>query len=793
MANDLGFGVALQLEDQFSSTATQVGRSVDSLEEKFTRLGAKTFLFNQMGEAVRHLQQGLSLIEGPGKVFEHSLAEVSAITGVVGDGLEIIGDKALAINAKFGTGAEGNLTMFKTILSRLGPDIAQTPEALDSMAQSINTLSKTMGGDVVAATDSLTTSINIYSSDITDALEKSKAMADQMNVIAAAAQVGSAEVPQISDSIRVAGLAAKAAGLEFTELNTLIQIMGRGSVYGAEAGTALRNVLSIMSQGRYMPRQAREGLIAAGVDIEMLGDATIPVKDRLIELSKIQGDSALLTEAFGRENSNAARVLLSNLSTYDQWKEGITGTNSANEQASIIMDTYSEKMGRLKARLENIAIGLFDATKEAMPFAQGLLSILLTITTLAPAVATLKMTYQGLMATEILSSFASFGFAGALEYLALRFVEVAAAAWAALLPMLPWIAGGLAIAAVIWGIAEAMDYFKTSLSGAGQAETGFMGLVQRIGGFFTALFEIFFGGITADTAAMLDKIGLTNLMFKIEGWVKRFGYVWDGIVIVLSDAWDLFKEFSAWLYDKFTGAFDVVADVLLAFGVDIKSSAIDVQSWVNVGKVLGYVLLFTILPPVIGLAVAFAAMAASIILLLSPFIALGYVIYQVYQLFTHWGEAMDWVGNKWDEFINWIGSGAAAIGAWFQNLWDGAVYLGQSIVNGIIDGVVSAWDSLVSLITGLIAELPGGEALLSFFGVETAGSGNARAIQRPIPNVAEAVADRTAVSQTPGRDTERITERSTIENITLQNIMDSEVLTEKVIEKQEFKQSRKNS
>ena len=58
-----------------------------------------------------------------GADYEKALLDVAAITGITGDDLDNLGDKARNLAKEFGGSASDNLATFQTILSRLGPQI----------------------------------------------------------------------------------------------------------------------------------------------------------------------------------------------------------------------------------------------------------------------------------------------------------------------------------------------------------------------------------------------------------------------------------------------------------------------------------------------------------------------------------------------------------------------------------------------------------------------------------------------------------------------------------------------
>lgn len=291
-----------------------------------------------------------------GVQFEKGLKELQAITGVSGSTLELLGESAKAMALEFGTSATDNIESFKAVLSRLGPDIAKSPEALDSMARSINTLSKATGDDAVKSMDALTTALLQFGVNLDNPIEAAKAMEIAMNVMAAGAKVGASEVPQVSEALKVAGVAAKGAKVSFEETNAAIQILAAGGKFGAEAGTALRNVLAKLGEGRFLPKETANEMKQAGVSIEKLTDTTVPLADRLQELTKIQNDTALVSKLFGAENAAAGTILLQNTEQLRQWTAEMTGTKTATEQAAINMSSFSARIDKFKATIETLAI-----------------------------------------------------------------------------------------------------------------------------------------------------------------------------------------------------------------------------------------------------------------------------------------------------------------------------------------------------------------------------------------------------------------------------------------------------
>jgi len=337
------------------------------LTDKISKIGALSFTFNNINSTLQNFSASLDNAIVPGKSLNTSMLDLSAITGVIGGKLKEIEGYARNTAKTFGGSAAQGVESYKLVLSQLSPEIAKTPAALRSMGNSIATLSKTMKGDTVAATEVLTTAMNQYQVSLADPIAASKVMADMMNIMSAAAKEGSAELPAQKEALENSGMAAKMANVAFAELSASIQVLDKAGKKGAEGGVAIRNVLATLSEGRFLPRETIKALKKAGVNINDLGDKSLTFSQRLQKLQPVMNDTALITKLFGKENQNAALALISGVPEIERYTKVITGTNSANEQAQIVMSSFAEKMSRYRARWDDLKISIFQHTQNAIP------------------------------------------------------------------------------------------------------------------------------------------------------------------------------------------------------------------------------------------------------------------------------------------------------------------------------------------------------------------------------------------------------------------------------------------
>lgn len=412
----------------------------------FDKINELSFKFNNIAQSVQNFSNGLQNVNKPGIALNTSLMDLSAIAGVTGDKLKEIEGYARDTAKTFGTDAASSVESYKLLLSQLSPELGNYPTALRAMGDNIATLSKTMGGDATAAAEVLTTAMNQYGISLDDPMEASRKMAEMMNVMAAAGKEGSAELPTIKSALEQCGMAAKAAGVSFEETNAAIQVLDKAGKKGSEGGVALRNTMAILSQGRFLPKDVQEELSMAGVDILKLGDKTLSLSDRLNMLKPVMNDTALFTKLFGRENANAAMALVQGTDEINRYTEAISGTNTAEEQAAVIMESFAEKQARIQARFDDIKISIFNATgdfglwvdviaKAAVPLSQ----LLPLITACGKMVSLLKTKFSALRTQMIAAG-------GAANYFKQQLNKVAGGAVHAAVTALGMAFGGLKIA-----------------------------------------------------------------------------------------------------------------------------------------------------------------------------------------------------------------------------------------------------------------------------------------------------------------------------------------------------------
>ena len=553
----------------------QFSGKVESAQGWVVQLSQKLAAFELASGYVERLASTFEGLAASGVTLDSQMHDLSAVAGVTGDALKEIEGYARDSAKAFGTDAGVAVEGYKLLLSQLTPELGKCPVALKSMGESIQITSKLMGGDGVAAAQVLTTAMNQYGVSLDDPIAASKTMADMMNTMAAAGQAGSAELPAIKAALEQCGMAAKAANISFEETNAAIQVLDKAGKKGSEGGVALRNTMAILSQGRFLPKDTREELEKAGIDVLALGDKNKTLKERLEMLKPVLNDSALFSKLFGMENANAARALVQGTDKLAEFTEAVTGTSSAEEQAAIIMDSYAEKQARINQQIEDVKISLFQATGGATMWAGAISSVLVPVAQLMPLLTGLGslMTWmKGIQWANMWGNIRGFMYATRIQVLLMN-RELVTGQFVSNGFMINITRATLAVVrfatvGIMQGL-KALGAFLLSLVTTGTASTTFAGIASTAFGAFK---------LAAVTACRAVSVAIMNI--PIIGWIAAaiaalvaIGvYFWNTSAkfrAVLKGLWASFKTVFTGIGELAKQVFGAIGDLLKAcFNLD---------------------------------------------------------------------------------------------------------------------------------------------------------------------------------------------------------------------------------
>lgn len=270
--------------------------------------------------------------------FEKSLSSLKSLTGVTTQELSFFKDEAIRLGSTTTQTASQVVDAFKLIGSQM-PELLKNKEALSSVTESAIILAEAAEIDVPEAAKALTGALNQMGASSSQA-------AEYINILAAASQQGSADIPYLNKAIENAGGAASSVGVQFNELVAAIEAIAPKITDAGSAGTNLRNIfLTLESSADKNLRPSVVGLSQA------VGN-----------LAAKHMNATEMTKMFGKESVTAALALVSEKDKFIELTDGITGTNTALEQQKINNDNLAGSIAALQSAWEGFILTLNNSS-----------------------------------------------------------------------------------------------------------------------------------------------------------------------------------------------------------------------------------------------------------------------------------------------------------------------------------------------------------------------------------------------------------------------------------------------
>lgn len=283
---------------------------------------------------------GAASLIGSTKEFGQSIADLSAITGAVGNDLEFLRQKSLEFGAATTLSASESAEAFRIIASAK-PDLLENSRALAQVTKEAIALAEATGEDLPTSANTLGAALNQFG-------EGAGQASRFINVLAAGSKRGAALVAEMSESLKFSGTIASQAGLSFEETNATLQLLSQFAIKGGEAGTQLRMILlSLQTQTESKFNPSIVGISTA--------------LDNLAEANLSASEAAKL---FGSRNVAAANILINNRQRVAELTEQLTGTNIAYEQQAIRTNTLEGDVKALKSAYEGLELTIGSAGVE---------------------------------------------------------------------------------------------------------------------------------------------------------------------------------------------------------------------------------------------------------------------------------------------------------------------------------------------------------------------------------------------------------------------------------------------
>lgn len=383
-----------QLDDKLEEAGQEAQQTGQKGSEAFDSVGKsiRNIELTSLIQQVQMVGETFGQLAAPAVDFEQSIADLSAITGSVGDELEDLKQTAREVGKASGLGASESANAFAILAGQIDVPI----EALKVLQRETITLAQAGALPLEDAANAVAGTINQFGMEASEASRV-------VNVLAAGSRAGGAEVVDLSESFKVAGAAANAAGVSIEETAGALEVLAQNNTKGAEAGTAMRNMLVAM--------QTR-----LGIDVSKTGFAggLRVIQEELDKLQSPVERTTFLAKAFGRENMVAAQFLLSNADAVEEMTAAVTDTNSAMEQAEIRNDTWAHKMEVARAKIDDVLISMSSLSGSLLPMAGIIGEQVSKFSGLIPIISSASKMLQGFSVKAVIATVAQKGLNAAL-------------------------------------------------------------------------------------------------------------------------------------------------------------------------------------------------------------------------------------------------------------------------------------------------------------------------------------------------------------------------------------------
>lgn len=271
------------------------------------------------------------------KKFEKSISGLKALTGLGGQDLDYLKDKAIELGSKTTQSASEVVEAFKTIGSQK-PELLKTKEALVSVTKAAITLSEASGIEMAEASKALTMALNQMGAGASHAKE-------YINILAAASKEGAADIPYLTKAIEKCGSMASSSKIPFNQLIATIESVAPKFSSADVAGSQLNSTLlklSTQTNNNYKP-------------------AVVGLQKAIENLAKAEMTDKELKDLVGESNVSMVKALIAAREENERLTKAITGTNTAEEQAKINTDNFEGSIKNLESAWEGFNLRLNES------------------------------------------------------------------------------------------------------------------------------------------------------------------------------------------------------------------------------------------------------------------------------------------------------------------------------------------------------------------------------------------------------------------------------------------------
>lgn len=542
--------ILMSLQDRFSAPMKnitnltkeqekQLKRSQNALV-RFGRDGAKALgsLAKYAGGA---LTGAITALSGysikVGADFEAAMSKVQAISGASGTSLDALTAKAKEMGAttQFSASEAAQAMQYMAMAGWKDTDMLNGIKGIMDLAAA-------SGEDLASVSDIVTDALTAFGMSAQD----SGRFAD---VLAAASSNANTNVGLMGYTFKYVAPLAGSLKYSVEDVALAIGLMANAGIKGEQAGTALRSTFTRLIKP---PKEAADAMSKLGISVKNADGSVKPLNATLLDLRKAfkglsDSEKAEYASMMAGQEAMSGFLALVNASDgdFDKLSKAIRESEGeAGRQAKTMNANLKGQLKQFQSVTESIGISIYDKFKKPLTKA------------FAAVNGSLGDLNKSITNGELAGSFDRLG--ESVGVLVKALADGLIVALPVVVSLFTWLVdNGDTVIAMLGGIGAGFAAFKVAA------------MLQAV----TTALE----GVSVATA-ICNAVMAVNPLFWIAAAIAAVvaGLIllwqnWDKVTAVLGTAWEKFKQFGAWLRDKFMSIISPIADKVRAISEGFKS------------------------------------------------------------------------------------------------------------------------------------------------------------------------------------------------------------------------------
>ncbi len=291
--------------------------------------------------------------------FEQRLANLSALTGLVGEDMQWLGQEAATMatstiegNVRIRQSADAILDAYTKVGSQR-PELLKNKELLAAVTQDALILAEAGNMELAPAVSAVTTTLNQMNLQATESRRV-------INAIAAGSKAGAADIPYLTQAMEKAGTTANFMGMSVEQVVGAIETVAPYYSRAEMAGNSLDKVMLKM-------RATNIGFV----------NGVFSLDAAMAELEQRFKNGETSVDLFGIEHAKMAEILAANRHEYNRYTAAVTNSNVAIEQATTNTDTNAAKLEQARNKYKQNLRELGGLLAPVMTFSTNFFSYLM--------------------------------------------------------------------------------------------------------------------------------------------------------------------------------------------------------------------------------------------------------------------------------------------------------------------------------------------------------------------------------------------------------------------------------